>query len=1481
MLPVTISLSVLLLALLQAQLFTPASAVLSGLPRFNFYTLTFESSDLGSYNVFDCWGGVSSYGTDDPSADRSCSFNTEDDGLIAYAGGAGFYTAIGVTAGVFLLFGSFFYLLYSLCKCCCGWCCCSLPPHLVKTREAVKPWSILSFFVCLVMIFTCFCVSTFNGNLAITENTSNNEEYSAANSLHGLKNIIHTFEPSATHSLLGSTSNVMRPAVLATNKTLNAAVSIHDLIEAFEIMNVTIPKLPDAHGVVDMLNTTKKIVYNSSDYMDFIIINLDDIDVLVDDMTNSTQALYNQTLNLTSIYEDFSDTISLLNVSVSLTLEFLDEIIGDDGVVSASIDDLQAMQRVEDGGVLPNTEVFQDASTGATASTARLLSAAMHGAPAEIALMNEKLLAIDKNMTALPNYTLTANKLVYLNDSINAALASNGLISNLTSQMNDVGDAVKGPIPILHDITHSISSFRATLDLLVIEMGDTVSILRVMLPLIETLLPQFEFLEGEVEKMFAAEDLLPILDIVVDQFVSINSTLFVLTTPFNDAIDSINDVNATLQDFLYNGTLNEILDQLDDANATITDALQDADEELTNLDDFLDVLEDSINDYNISDITDTIAEAIELLEAIDFEDALSKVAEFEEVLATIQIDEDFVNSLYVLQSQLDLFLGILDRAVGPTGDYTLLAEGICTGHQDVYCSVDSDCTAAGGTTCNGATKGTYRCSSPIGDTLCTADSDCSALDASSYCLADGTRGTTLHAVLVGFADDSTDLEVGDLLADLEDILASSDVQLGNSTRMLEDGADSMDVFNTTDVLTLIREIESGISDFDTESISDQMVTTQESIDDVDFDGFIEQVDSNLDIYDRVSNNTFIEKWIETFETVKDILFKDEFLKSYLASVEGPVLAQVLGSGGPAAAMSHIGAQVDRALEDLRRNQSGISVGEPDEPYANKYEDMFVVLDRAGASRYASTPYAMNDQHGALYYLFALADNFTINNMRTVPYNHPLARGIFANAEGFQYVDDYADESDMMDDMDDDNNTGGEKDSVYCLTFACFKYTMNILNTAPLSEVNAEINPPSNDSQSDDSDGVDVDFSREEVMTLLWAPVLVLLGIGVVSFLLALVPRWYKMHLRCNCCFLSCACLLLPFIFIISSAFFLLAIIGEDSCATGMSIGETYIKDFGDEFCEQTLKGTGTLSECTFNFTVPEQFGDDQNITISLDVLDTYNALFQKECGMETDPFEKIALDLATQVQKLPLKAAQKALAGSDYDLRPSLESIVNKTAVNYGQVMYNLIAETNADGEHKVMSCASMSLVYADLEETGCEGVVMPGVWLIASWYFLAWSICCCGIPASCATLVKTNVVDTSEGMEALDTSEAGSGSYEGEESSLSGEEEGGGVQMQDVHLVQRGDSSSSCSSSDDDDDDEGVVLGSSHHAPLSPPSYTVIHDAYEHPPAAAGARVMSGHMPRPAKESGNSYMDRSSGSARSLGLGGGRVDSRFQSSRR
>lgn len=1176
----------------------PSTAILSDLPRLNLQTFSSESGDMGSYEFFKCKGGADS---DDSTSDRKCELS----GPVDYIAGAGFYTCLGLIAFVFVFLGSIIFLIYSGFKLCCCCCCRKVEPFDMKrVRSGVKKWSVVSFTICLIMMFVCFCVSTFSGNLAITENTST--EYNAADSLRGVSNIVQSFEPSITHTGLSSTSSVFAPAISKTNKTVNMAMDIPGLVGALKLIDSTIDLLPNPHTLVDSLTATNSTVSNSSDHIDRILFNIDEIDSMVDLLDDGTSHLYNQTLNLTAVNEDLLDSITVLNTSIQDTLDFLDDIVGEDtGIVPLSVADMNAVQRVSEGGLLPNVDTFSSASTAATASTHRVLSGAMNGIASEVETMNEKLIAIDTNISALPNFTTTGDRLVRLNDTINAVLSPSGLMSNLSAQLAVLDGALYGPIPILYDFNDTIIEFEGILANLTTEVGDTETVLTVMLPLIESLVPQFDVLTTEVMKIFNADALLPVLDFLVDQVLGVDATLVEIGEQKDLILNSTRSANETLWEILYEGTITDILDQILDSNTTVLEALADANDELANLRDFEEVLADSVNDYNISEISGKLQDAVDLLLGIDLNDTIQKVNGFTASLEAIVIEEDFVDSLYSLQSSLEGMSGMLDRAVGPTGDYIYLAQGYCTGEQDKYCSSDSDCT----TTCNTASKGDFRCSSPIGATPCTHDSNCSSVDPSAYCLADLTRTYILHGVLDTFSVNTSDLDVDSILDDLNEINTKSDVNLTDSTSLLDDGAEAIDLFDSQDMFDLIEEIDEGMTDFDTASIKDQLNTTQSTMNSVGFSGFIDTISEQLDLYDKVGNNgTLITDWLGVLETGKNYLFNDQYLKAYLSNVNDANLNEKLQAKGPSGAFAHIIAQVDRSYEDFRLNQTKLSMKERNESYSSKYRDTFEVLDRMGASRYP-TQFASNDQHGALYYIFSLANN-SIDGVKSLPLGHPLARGVVADSNGYKYQNDFGD--------------GEYDDTVYCFTYACFEYTIDILNSAPMSEVNEELNPPSYDGVDDDGGSdVPLDVSREELMTLLWVPVLILLFIGVCSLIFAFIPRFQKAHNCCNCCFLSCALVLLPFVFVFSSFFMFLAIIGEDACTTGTAVGESYISLYGDAFCPDKLSGIGTLENCQLNWTLPEVIADDANITISVNVLETYNALLQDECNTAEDPFRRL------------------------------------------------------------------------------------------------------------------------------------------------------------------------------------------------------------------------------------------------------------------
>jgi hypothetical protein len=161
-------------------------------------------------------------------------------------------------------------------------------------------------------------------------------------------------------------------------------------------------------------------------------------------------------------------------------------------------------------------------------------------------------------------------------------------------------------------------------------------------------------------------------------------------------------------------------------------------------------------------------------------------------------------------------------------------------------------------------------------------------------------------VLVGFADDSTDLDVSSLLAEMGEIEAKSDVNLTDSAKMLEDSVESMTIFNTSEILDLISDIQDSLEDIDVSSFTDQLTSTQESIDEVDFKGFIDSLDDNLDAWDRINENNFVEKWIETFGVFRTFMFNDQYFKTYLRNVNDESLNAVVDARGPSEAFAHIG-----------------------------------------------------------------------------------------------------------------------------------------------------------------------------------------------------------------------------------------------------------------------------------------------------------------------------------------------------------------------------------------------------------------------------------------------------------------------------------------------------------------------------------------------------------------------------------------------
>lgn len=1295
----------------------------SGLLRFNLQTGSETSADLGSYKFFDCSGGAGS------SSSRSCSFisSTESDSpLMEYLSGTAVYSCLNIIGFCLFIVVALVYVVYLMVRCCLVSCGSSKAPK--KTRHMHRPCAAV-FGFSLLSLLSLILFSTFAGNDAITENLSS-EQYGFDNSVAGVQRIIHGLEPYFTQTALSTTSDVLAPLISQLNATVNEAISLPDLIAASESLNTTLHDLPSPSGLVDILTDIQDIAYNSSDIVDDLINDLEGLDDTVGTVSGDLSALTQSIVNLTATNDVLLVTIHAVNDSLVDLDNFLDYTVGSGGVISSSRDDLKAMQRVQNGGMLPNEEVFVSATTG-YGSTARLIDGSMNSNVTDITLMNSKLTDIYTNLSGLPSYSLSADNLVAVNDTISAALAPYGLLENMTDAITQLSVDVLLPLPHLYTISDVLSTFESRLIDMSDQIGESIDSVNRLLDTVALLLPQFTRLNTTIMGAYEVENVLPVVETVREQLVGVNTTILILSGQLLDIYNATGDVNQTITDFLYNnGTLDDILDGIVDGNATVIEALDDSAEYVANLTDFKITLDDSIVDYNISDLNATVMDAIDLLIDIDFNDTFNEIKRFEDALLNVTINSTLVNDLIVLQSYLDTLLSLLGKAVSPSdGDYVRLAEGYCAGDVSMYCAEDSNCTGGGGV-CQAGSKGTYRCATPIGNIACTSDATCTAIDATSYCLADSDRATVLHSSLDYFSDSSRDIDSAAILEELNSALDTGDISLVEADQFLEDGMAALTVFNTSETLDLISEVQESIDEVNITETIDILADLQDDI--------IENVDNdNIDLlkdfedpYDSIVDD--IENFIETMKTFKRFLFDSDTLNLYLSNVKKVNLLRLLGLHGPSYALNYVGSQVDAALHFLATNQSEIDI-DRNSDFGSRYEDNWVYLDRAGASRYPTSSF-QNDLHGPLYYMFGLF-NFTVDGMDIIRYDDPKALGVTVNSDGYQYEE------------------GGDR--AYCLTTECFSYTQGTFSTVPMGEVMDEVNPPKlNDTTvttDDDNSYSYMSMTREEIMLYLWAPIVFLLLFGTFTLILGFYPDGWTGFCQksCNCFFLTCGCFQLPIILMSTAIFFLFIMVTDDLCHSGSNMGSTYLTEFGDEYCSQTLGGTGTLDACKMNFSLPESsFGENENITLSVNVLDMYSGLFQNDCSAPVDPFANVLQQLADQVKELPMKAKVVALDDADMDFRPQVVSIFNNTAENVGTLLYEL-----TENAQTVVDCETVTLVYENFSDSLCGSMVGPLFWWIGCWYLCGWVLCCCALPASMSTLIHEKKVEE-EDAESVHTDE-------------------------------------------------------------------------------------------------------------------------------
>jgi len=1254
----------------------------------NFET---ESSNMADYDIISCSG---------EEDERECDPNSE--GFADYAEAAvGLYVGINIIGLVAVLIGTVCFILYLLVRCCMTCCGCHsqkkasgetvIPSdedaadnvEYISTRKPIaNPIKLVcGSFAVLGIVIMCIVSNTL-GNNGLTEESSG-----IVNAPAGIQRISQDFEPKLTQLVISISSGVVVPTMLSLNRTINDAIDIPLLTENMLIINESIPELPDVGVMLDVLynidnittgNITSDLVNELGDLLEALDDSRERAVELVDLLQDDVDAM-------ASANEEMLEAIDQANETVIAADDFCGEIIGTDeetGVAAEVHSDLTTIQR-SPAGTVPSVGVFDEASNGEYGSTSELLSGDMNGNSSNIQLMNERLTLIYANMSSLPNYSVTAMNIVALNESINEALSNSGILSNLTDSLLELESSTDS-YPDLSATASYVNALYSIVQSVDVDLDTALDILEQLDDMFNTIPSDLAVLYQEVEAVRVVSKILSAFEVLTDQLLGVNETLVKLPSSLDTLTDVYSDINETTSELLDD--IDDILDDIVDANETVVGYLDDAEKYLEDINEMDDILNTSLSKYDFNAFNDTINDASEQLQAVNFSSTLNDVNSLRGSLEALSLSNDLVDALRAFQIGVEGMVGLLRRAVDPinggpsedkAGDYLQLAGGYCSDDSTVICDNDTPCFGS----CVG--KGTYRCSND-GSTPCSSDSNCSV--SGSYCLVDFSRAADLHVRLRSLSSTDSDIDVSSELDSLDEVLETDDVDFDAAHDAITSAENAVTAVNLTDVNSMLSYVEDGLDQF---NITGAVGELDYDFTDLGITDIIEQLEPVEDDVADLSDeyHPIVRDYSTTMIAFRDFMFTE--LQGYINNLSSSALNAELNSRGPNAMIKFIVSQFDSITHYFDENQDGITVKTTS--FRDDAGNSFKVLDKMGA--YEVSGYGDIDKHGATYYFLSLLRNKSI-----VQWNHPMLMGVFVNSDYEKY-----------------------EDGDVCVTEKCEDHTMEVLNSAPLSDWDDEF------PDLDLSLFQTVDYTREELLIYLWLAPLCIAFLGFLSLVLHAVQKCTMAEKITNGCYLGCILCQLPFLFLLTAFFFALAIVISDGCNSWSAIGESYITSYGDPFCENSLGGDGTLRECSFDTNIPDSMGGG-NITATVDIISWYRGIFANDCSGRPDPFATLLRSLADQTRDIPAGAVDHVMEDNELNLRDALLDIMDTAAADTGTMMHNFF-DSLAD---EVLTCEKVAGVIASVDRETCDSFAPPIFWIIAPWYLCAWIICCLGIPSAC-----------------------------------------------------------------------------------------------------------------------------------------------------
>jgi hypothetical protein len=499
-------------------------------------------------------------------------------GYLIYAA----FNFIALAVVMVTLFVGLIYYIFKMFTCCCGKKELPQEDQEVVTNKVKMSLGITSVVLLMIM----FILSTSMGNYALSEKSKGLVDIP-----RGFQDISTNLEPELTELVRDSVATVMVPGVVALNHTINSGVNIAETVQSMKSLNASFDELPDIAHMINLLNEIRNLTEGNStqDRIDDLLQSLDDFESIQSDTNALMDSLESFLHDVNASLVGFWSAVEYANQTINAAEVLMDHLLGtgsSTGLVNEVNDDLVAIQR-SPAGSLPSSATFDEVSDGSYGTTPRLIAGVMNAAPAEITVVNDRLIAIYGNLSTLPNFTETATKIIELNDTTNDALSPNGVLNNITRALQMLQNEVVS-FPDISAPQSDLTSFYNTLVSSLADFEDGIDSLDVLIAMFARIPSDLNYLLGVIDNLGIVEDIRHALLNVKKQLDAVNTTIIELPSGLGVIHEAFEKFNSSLVDI--SDETEGMKADIRKANDTVVGYLADGDGYMADMADVLDTI---------------------------------------------------------------------------------------------------------------------------------------------------------------------------------------------------------------------------------------------------------------------------------------------------------------------------------------------------------------------------------------------------------------------------------------------------------------------------------------------------------------------------------------------------------------------------------------------------------------------------------------------------------------------------------------------------------------------------------------------------------------------------------------------------------------------------------------------------------------------------------------------------------------------------